>query len=133
MEWTQEEPEEPDDNLSNLLKFLLYEENFYHFRRCCRLSCASCFEFVPPNLAREVSIKPLCDLLQQCFFIWLDVFALPSLHRSIQGLGENMKYILIFFASFYCWAMFTSVVSFFVQGVALFVFAGIRFTSLRKR
>lgn len=86
MEWTQEEPDEPDDNLSDLLQEVpVVNETF-----TITGGSAGCPAPLILNLSqfgsREVSYQPLCDLASTMKFLYLALMSFASavlLHRSI--------------------------------------------------
>lgn len=86
MEWTQEEPEEPDDDLSQLLQEVpVVNETF-----TITGGAAACPAPLVLNLSqfgsREVSYQPLCDLASTMKFLYLALMSFASavlLHRSL--------------------------------------------------
>lgn len=86
MEWTQEEPEEPDDNLSELLQEVpIVSETF-----TITGGSAACPAPLVLNLSqfgsREVSYQPLCDLASTMKFLYLALMSFAAavlLNRSI--------------------------------------------------
>lgn len=86
MEWTQEPPEEPDDDLSKLLKEVpVVNETF-----TITGGAAACPAPLVLNLSqfgsREVSYQPLCDLASTMKYLYLALMSLAAavlLHRSI--------------------------------------------------
>lgn len=86
MEWTQEEPEEPDDDLSELLQEVpIVNETF-----TITGGSAACPAPLVLNLSqfgsREVSYQPLCDLASTMKFLYLALMSFAAavlLHRSI--------------------------------------------------
>lgn len=86
MEWTQEEPQEPDDDLSQLLQEVpVVSETF-----TITGGAAACPAPLVLNLSqfgsREVSYQPLCDLASTMKFLYLALMSFASavlLHRSI--------------------------------------------------
>lgn len=86
MEWTQEEPEEPDDDLSELLQEVpIVNETF-----TITGGAAACPAPLVLNLSqfgsREVSYQPLCDLASTMKFLYLALMSFAAavlLHRSI--------------------------------------------------
>lgn len=86
MEWTQEEPEEPDDDLSELLQEVpIVSETF-----TITGGAATCPAPLVLNLSqfgsREVSYQPLCDLASTMKFLYLALMSFAAavlLHRSI--------------------------------------------------
>ena len=86
MEWTQEDPEEPDDDLSELLQEVpIVSETF-----TITGGVAGCPAPLVLNLSqfgsREVSYQPLCDLASTMKFLYLALMSFAAavlLHRSI--------------------------------------------------
>jgi len=86
MEWTQEAPDEPDDDLSQLLQEVpIVSETF-----TITGGAASCPAPLVLNLSqfgsREVSYQPLCDLASTMKYLYLALMSFAAavlLHRSI--------------------------------------------------
>ena len=86
LDWTKEEPEEPDDNLSNLLKEVPISSKTFTISG----GAAACPAPLVLNLSqfglREVSYQPLCDLASTMKFLYLALMSFAAavlLHRSI--------------------------------------------------
>lgn len=86
MEWTQQEPEEPEDNLSDLLQEVPIDKETYTITG----GAASCPAPIVLNLSqfgsREVSYQPLCDLASTMKYLYLALMAFAAavlLNRSI--------------------------------------------------
>lgn len=86
MEWTKEEPEEPQDNLSDLLKEVPIAKETFTISG----GAAACPAPLALNLSqfgsREVSYQPLCDLASTMKFLYLALMSFAAavlLHRSI--------------------------------------------------
>ena len=86
MEWTKEEPQEPDDNLSDLLKEVPISKETFTITG----GAAACPAPIVLNLSqfgsREVSYQPLCDLASTMKFLYLALMSFAAavlLHRSI--------------------------------------------------
>lgn len=86
MEWTQEEPTEPEDNLSDLLKEVPISKETFTISG----GAAACPAPIVLNLSqfgsREVSYQPLCDLASTMKFLYLALMSFAAavlLHRSI--------------------------------------------------
>lgn len=86
LDWTKEEPEQPDDNLSNLLKEVPIASKTFTISG----GAAACPAPLVLNLSqfgsREVSYQPLCDLASTMKFLYLALMSFAAavlLHRSI--------------------------------------------------
>ena len=86
MEWTQEEPDEPDDDLSELLQEVPIVSETFNITG----GSATCPAPLVLNLSqfgsREVSYQPLCDLASTMKFLYLALMSFAAavlLHRSI--------------------------------------------------
>ena len=86
MEWTKEEPEEPEDNLSDLLKEVPIAKETFTITG----GAAACPAPIVLNLSqfgsREVSYQPLCDLASTMKFLYLALMSFAAavlLNRSI--------------------------------------------------
>ena len=86
MEWTKEEPQEPQDNLSDLLKEVPITKETFTISG----GAAACPAPIVLNLSqfgsREVSYQPLCDLASTMKFLYLALMSFAAavlLHRSI--------------------------------------------------
>lgn len=86
LDWTKEEPEEPDDNLSNLLKEVPISSKTFTISG----GAAACPAPLVLNLSqfgsREVSYQPLCDLASTMKYLYLALMSFAAavlLNRSI--------------------------------------------------
>lgn len=86
MEWTQQEPEEPEDNLSDLLQEVPIDKETYTITG----GAATCPAPIVLNLSqfgsREVSYQPLCDLASTMKYLYLALMSFAAavlLNRSI--------------------------------------------------
>lgn len=86
MEWTKEEPTEPEDNLPDLLREVPIVNKTYTITG----GAAACPAPLVLNLSqfgsREVSYQPLCDLASTMKFLYLALMSFAAavlLHRSI--------------------------------------------------
>ena len=86
LDWTKEEPEEPDDNLSNLLKEVPIASKTFTISG----GAAACPAPLVLNLSqfgsREVSYQPLCDLASTMKYLYLALMSFAAavlLNRSI--------------------------------------------------
>lgn len=86
MEWTKQEPEEPEDNLSDLLQEVPVNKETYTITG----GAAACPAPIVLNLAqfgsRQVSYQPLCDLASTMKYLYLALMAFAAavlLNRSI--------------------------------------------------